>query len=88
MDQKVLVKQMVQMNKAAFDSSFNAMALLQEQAEKFGNSLMSQANWIPEEGRAAIHNWINAFKHGRDEFKKNVDENFNKVETYFTKTPE
>jgi hypothetical protein len=59
------------------------MVLLQEQTEKASVTLLDQATWLPEEGRKAIDEWIAAYKKGREEYKKLVDENFSKVEDFF-----
>jgi hypothetical protein len=83
MDQKQLFKQMLDFQKTTFDNSFNAMVLLQEQTEKASVTLLDQATWLPEEGRKAIDEWIAAYKKGREEYKKLVDENFSKVEDFF-----
>ena len=84
MDQKQLLKQMIDFNKAAFDNSFNAMVMLQEQTERMANTVLEQATWLPEEGKKAINEWVNAYKKGREDFKKVVDDNFKKVEEFFT----
>ena len=83
MDQKQLLKQMIDFNKAAFDNTFNAMIMLQEQTEMMANTMLDQATWLPEEGKRAIKEWVKAYKKGREDFKKTVDENFTKVEDFF-----
>ncbi len=84
MDQKQILKQMIDFNKATFDNTFNAMVMLQEQAERAANTLMEQATWLPEDGKKAINEWVKAYKKGREDFKKVVDENFQKVESFFS----
>ncbi len=84
MDQKQFVKQMVDFHKTSFDNSFSAMVMLQEQTEKMMKSVLEQATWLPEEGRTVLGQWISAYKKGRDDFKKAVDDNFTKVEDYFS----
>lgn len=84
MDQKALFKQMIDFQKAAFDNSFNAMATLQEQSEKMVKTFLDQAVWLPEEGKKAIQNWLDAYKGGRDKFKQAVEQNFEKVDAYFS----
>jgi uncharacterized coiled-coil DUF342 family protein len=84
MDQKQILKQMIDFNKATFDNTFNAMVMLQEQAERAANTLMEQANWLPEDGKKAINEWVKAYKKGREDFKMVVDENFQKVESFFS----
>jgi hypothetical protein len=83
MDQKNMFKQMLEFNKASFDNSFNAITMLQEQAEKAAQIMLEQASWIPAEGRSAINDWVNGYKKGRTDFKKSMDENFHKVEALF-----
>ena len=85
MDQKQLFKQMVDFNKTAFNNNFNAMVMLQEQAERMTNTMLEQATWLPAEGRKAITDWADAYKKGRENFKKLVDDNFQKVDEYFSK---
>ena len=88
MDQKKLFKQMLDFNKSAFENSFNAMAMLQEQAERAGSTILDQATWLPEEGRKAVQDWVDAYKKGRQEFKSMVDENYKRVEAYFSEDSE
>ena len=86
MDQKQMLKQMIDFNKVAFENTFNAMVMLQEQTERTANTILSQATWLPEEGRKAVDDWVNAFKKGRENYKKMVDDGFRKVEEYFAGT--
>jgi len=85
MDQKQLFKQMFDFNKATFDNTFNAMVMLQEQTERMASTMLDQATWLPAEGRKVITDWINAYKNGRETFKKMIDESFQKVDDYFKK---
>ena len=83
MDPKQIAKQMIDFNKAAFDNSFNAMAILQDQIEKMASTALEQNNMIPAEGKKAVSDWIKSYKKGRDDFKAAADESFRKVETFF-----
>jgi len=83
MDPKQIVKQMVDFNKTAFDNSFKAFAVVQEQTEKMVNSMMDQTAVFPEEGKKVINDWIKACKKSRDDFKASADDNFKKVENFF-----
>ena len=83
MDQKQYFLQMIAFNRAAFDGSFNALVTLQEQAERMAGTVVDQANWLPQPGRKAINDWADACKKGREDFKKMVDDSFQKVEAYF-----
>ncbi len=82
MEQKQVFKQMIDFNKTAFDSSFNAIAALQDQTESISNTFFNQATWLPGEGRKAIDEWVKTCKAGRETFKKSMDESCKKVEDY------
>jgi len=83
MDPKQVAKQMIKFNKTAFDNTFDAMTVLQEQMEKMMSGFMEQAPWIPAEGKKAIIDWIKAYKKGRDDFKTTVEDNYKKIEDFF-----
>jgi hypothetical protein len=84
MDPKQIAKQMVDFNKTAFDNSFEAMSALQDQAEKMFTATMEQTSFFPAEGKKLINEWIRTYKKGREDFKAAADENFKKVEAYFS----
>jgi len=79
MPQKMMAKQMLDANKATFDSSFQAMVMLQEQSEKMTATLLEQATWLPAEGKKMIQEWITACRKGRDDYKKMVDDGYKKI---------
>jgi hypothetical protein len=83
MNQFSVVKQMIDFNRTTFDNTFGAMCMLQEQSEKMMNSLVEQAVWIPSEGKKALIDMSAMFRKGCSEFKRAVDENFGKAESYF-----
>jgi hypothetical protein len=83
MDQKQILKQMIEFNQTTFINTFQAMMLLQDQFERVAQTAIDQANWLPAEGRKAIENWVEACKTGRDQYKSYVDDSYKKVEKYF-----
>lgn len=83
MDQKQMLKQMIDFNQATFNNAFNAMSLLQDQFDRVAKTVLEQATWLPAEGRKAIENWADAYKTGRESFKQYVDDSYKKVEEYF-----
>ena len=87
MVQQEILKKMLDFQKSMFDSSFNSMSNMQEQSEKVFNVFLSQANWLPAEGKKAISDWIIAYKKGRDALKESVDNNYGKVENFFACKP-
>jgi hypothetical protein len=88
MDQKIIMKQMIDFNKTTFENAFSTMVTLQDQTERMTNMFLDQTTWLPKEGRKVIEEWAKACKSGRDTFKKTMDEAFKKVETYFTESPD
>ena len=78
-----IAKQVIDLQKTAFDNAFNAMVMLQDQTEKMTSSLLGQVPGLPEEAKKAINEWVKAYKKGREDFKKAVDENFKKAEGFF-----
>ncbi len=83
MDQKYLFKQIIDFQKATFDNSFNALTTLQEQGETMITTSLNQAEWLPEEGKKVIREWLETYKKARTEFKNTVDNNFKKVQDFF-----
>ncbi|HOR62949.1 MAG TPA: hypothetical protein PLA58_08900, partial [Smithellaceae bacterium] len=79
-----IAKQMVDFNKKAFDASFEAMAAMQEQTEKMVSTMMQQSQFFPDEGKKLITDWLKTYKKGREEFKAAADENFKKVDAFFS----
>lgn len=78
-----IVKESLSFYKSTFDNSFKAMVMMQEQAEKMVDLFLQQNAWFPEDGRKAVEDWTSAYRKGRSEFKKAVDESFEKVESFF-----
>jgi len=84
MNPKQVTKNMIVFNRIMFDKNFNEMNALHEQTERLVNEFWGKSSMLPEEGRNAISGWIEACKKGRDDFKKSMDENFKKVEEFFS----
>jgi polyhydroxyalkanoate synthesis regulator phasin/predicted DNA-binding transcriptional regulator AlpA len=80
MDPKQIAKQMIQFSRTTFDNTFDAITVLQEQADKLIGAYLEQAPMIPAEGKKAITDWMKAYKKGREEFKTAVDDHYKKVE--------
>ena len=82
MEQKEIMRQMLKFNKAAFDNTFTAMNLLQDQLDRMVKTFQDQASWLPKEGKQAINEWVKSYKKGGDDFKKTMDDGFKKLEEY------
>ena len=74
-----MMEQMLEMNKLACDNTFQTFVTIQEQTETITKKLIAQATWLPEEGKKAIDEWLTTYKKGRQDFKKMVDNSFEKA---------
>lgn len=83
MEQKQIVKQMMDFNKKAFDNSFSAMSQLQDQTEKLMLNFLEKADWVPEDGKNALQDWIVNCKKSRNDFKAAADDGYRKVAEFF-----
>ncbi|MBT8342240.1 MAG: hypothetical protein HKP58_15685 [Desulfatitalea sp.] len=79
MEQRQVIKQMVEFGQTAFNNAYDANTLLQDQVERVTNTMLDQAGWLPSEGRKAITGWVTTYKTGRDNFKKFVDDSYKQV---------
>ncbi len=80
MEQNQVFKQMLQLNKLAFDNMYNSIVMFQEQMENMAS--MVQVPWIPEDGKKAMGEWIRNYKKMREDFKRAMDEGYQKMESY------
>ncbi len=79
-----MAKQVIEFQKATFDNTFNAITMVQDQTEQAFNKLLGTGMWpLPEEGKKAVNEWVQTFKKGREEFKKAMEDGFQKVEHFF-----
>lgn len=84
MEPVTILKQMMDVQKAAFNNGYNGMEMVREQSEKMLSMSLEQAAWLPEEGKRVIDEWAKAYQKGCEAFKKTVDANFTKLETFFS----
>lgn len=73
------VKRIISFQKAAFESSFNFVSMMQEQAERTIQSAVGQVPWIPDEGKLLMEQWVGALQEGRATFQKVVRDGFDHV---------
>ena len=82
MPYKPLFKQVIALNKGAIDSSFTTIGMMQEQGEKALQGVLQQAEWLPAEGQKALQEWTASCARAREEFKREVDKSYEKVEAF------
>ena len=81
-DPAKLAKQVFDFQKAAFNNTFDAMALLQSQAERIAASLEHSLG-MPKEGQKFIDDWLKTFNQSRDQYKKMITQGLDTMETFF-----
>ena len=86
MEQMKVLKQMAQMNKMAFDNSFNMMMSAFEQNKLMLSTFLSQPSSLPEEGKKAIEEWLQNYRKGCEGLKKMADDGYAMVEKYIGET--
>ncbi len=82
MDQKTLMKQLIEFNKTSFNNTYNTMIMMQEQAERMTSTLINHPTLLTEEGKKTIEDWVKLFKAKRYEYQDVVNENFKKLEDF------
>lgn len=82
MDQKQLIKQLLDFNRTSFNNTFNTMKMFQEQAERMTVTLTSHPTLMPDDGKKIVSEWLKIFKTYIDEYQNDVNENFKKIEEY------
>lgn len=83
MQPKDMLKQLIDFNKAAYENAFKNMNILQEQMEKVISTYIDQTAGMSDEGKKAVKDWAAMYKKGYDDFKKLVDDNFKKMDSFF-----
>lgn len=85
MDQKIMLKQVLDFNKASFDNTFQSLMVVQGQTEKMLSTMLEQNAMMPEEAKKALQDWVESYKKGCEDYKKLVDDSFEKVLAIFDK---
>lgn len=80
METTQFAKQTLNFQKSVFDSSYNAISMIQDQTGKMVSTYMEKLPWMTEESKKTMENSIDMANKARDTFKKSVDEGFSKLE--------
>jgi len=79
MENKEIVKQMMDFHKTLVENSFSTTAKYQNQTEKLLKTFVDHIPGISDEGKKVIDQWSDAYKRGIDDLKKIIDEGYAKV---------
>ena len=74
------LKQMMQTSKMAFDYNYTMMLAAYEQNKMLLTMFLNQSTDIPEESKAAIEKWLQAYRQGCEDLKKMTDEGYKLVD--------
>jgi hypothetical protein len=79
-------KQVIEFQKAAFDSTFDAVVAIQDQQEQFFADMLERSNTVPEEGKELVNEWIETFRRSREDFKAAADKSYGLMEHYLDRS--
>ncbi|MGD0279940.1 MAG: hypothetical protein ABSC11_11600 [Smithella sp.] len=85
---KIMIKQILDFNRKAFEDSFNVVAFAEEQSEKILSLLREESLFFPEQSKKIIEDWVKTYKNGWDSFKTNMDSRFKFIEDCLLKVYE
>ena len=85
MEYNKISKQAIDFQKTAFNSWYNALTMVQDQATSAVETMMNQTSLVPEDGRQAIKSWVNACQEERNRFKSYVEDSFSGLEKHLAK---
>jgi hypothetical protein len=82
MEYNQITKQAIDFQKTAFNSWYNAVSMVQDQAAVAVETMMNQTSLVPEDGRQAIKSWLDACQAERNRFKSYVEDGFSGLEKH------
>lgn len=77
-----LTEPVIDFQKATFNNVFEALEMLQNQAERMTLSLVCSMG-IPEEGERLVDEWIKSIKQAREQYKDMIIQGFDDLERFF-----
>jgi hypothetical protein len=86
MEYTEITKQVIDFQKMSFSNWYNAVAMVQDQTTSAMDMVLDNSTWVPEDGRKAAQNWLNACQEERNRFKVYVDEGFSSMEKFIAKS--
>lgn len=78
-----ITKQVIDFQKNAFTSWYDAVTMMQDQTTAAVDSMLSQSGLVPNESSKTIDNWVDVFKTNRKNLKKQIDDGFKQAEKLF-----
>ena len=78
-------RSVVKLQQKTFDSAFDLIAQLQDHSQKTLSEMVDNANWMPEEGKEIVDEWLATLHSGRKQFQKTVDKSFTLLSDYLNR---
>jgi hypothetical protein len=82
-----IVQQMIDFQKISFLSCYDAATAMQNQATSTLDLMLTQAAWVPSEGRRAVSAWMNASQQERDRLKAFIEKSYTCLGMFFIDKP-
>jgi len=82
MDMRQHSRQVIRLNKIAFESSFDAMSILHMQTERMIQMWLDQTPLMPAEGKRLVGDWLMAYRKGRLDFRNAVDDSYKRMDGF------
>jgi hypothetical protein len=76
---------MIKFQRTLFENSYKSICMIQEQTEQMVAGMWNMFPWLPDESRKILDDTIRSSKNAREDFKKVVDEGFDKIEETFVR---
>lgn len=83
MENIALTQQIADFNRVAADNTWNAVSLIQNQAERNIRTMIEQGNGVVEEGRRIIEEWTNEIRKGQQAIQSAWEESQAGLEQLF-----
>ena len=78
-------QKVLQLQESTFDGTFKLITQIQGQCEKAVREYVGSAEWLPEEGKAVVEEWVKTIHNGRVSFQKTVQKSFGLLDDYFAR---
>ena len=72
-------RNVISFQKAAFESSFSMVSVMQEVAARSIQAGISQLPWMPDDGKAMVEQFFGTLKEGRETFRQAVCDGYDQV---------
>jgi hypothetical protein len=79
------MKQVISFYKTVFENSYNTVSMIQDQSEMLMKTMVEQSPWITADGKKTLTQWTSSYKKGREDFKKIVEDGYQRAEEYIDK---